>query len=486
MTTSSHLQVARSRTGSRTTTGQKVSGTVEATLPKQTHTQSIEERLKVARSLRSRCPRKSHADWKPSRDRRDPVDTLVASSEGRVPHLVPIRYGRMMESPFAFYRGGAAIMAGDLAHTPSTGVHLQICGDCHLLNFGGFATPERRLVFDINDFDETSVGPWEWDVKRLAASFFIAAQANGFSRDVGRDAAWYATSAYRDRLIEYGEMPLLEAWYDYLDLHKIIDQIADPAMKKLATTRLRKATEYTAHTKEFVKLAVADGLPPRIRDEPPLIYHDDASDAIKNRKEVARAFAHYRLTLQPQRRLLLDRFKIVDVAMKVVGVGSVGTYCGILLMVSGSGDPLFLQFKEARTSVIEPYAGGSIYKHHGQRVVVGQRMMQSASDIFLGWTRGGTRQFYVRQLRDAKISPDTSVMKPTNLRNSAKLCGRALARAHARTGDAVMLSAYLGKGDAFPDAIASFAAGYANQNERDHQALVRAVRQGRVEARVID
>jgi uncharacterized protein (DUF2252 family) len=486
MAMSSHLNVARSRISDRTPANGAADIPFQALLPEQTHTKTVEERLEIARSLRTRCPRKSQAGWKTPENRLDPIDTLMASSAGRISHLVPIRHGRMMQSPFAFYRGGAAVMAGDLAQTPSTGLHLQICGDCHLLNFGGFATPERRLVFDINDFDETSVGPWEWDVKRLAASCFIAAQSNGFDKDVAKEAAWCAASAYRDRMAEYSDMPILDAWYDYLDLKKIIEQIVDPAMKKIAKSRLKKATEYTAHTKEFVKLAVAEGFPPRIRDEPPLIYHDESSDAIKHHKELDRAFAKYRHTLQPRRRVLLDRFRIVDIAIKVVGVGSVGTYCGIMLMISGSGDPLFLQFKEARASVIEPYIGSSIYKHHGQRVVVGQRMMQSASDIFLGWTNGPTRQFYVRQLRDAKVSADVSVMKPTNLRNYAKLCGRALARAHARTGDAVILSAYLGKSDAYPDAIASFASDYADQNERDYDALIAAVRQGRVEAKVID
>lgn len=483
MATSHQLQVARIDADHST---RKAGHAVEAPLPAQTHTQSIDERLALAKSLRSQCPRKSHAKWHAPRHRRDAIETLMANSVGRVPHLVPIRYGRMMESPFAFYRGAAAIMAADLAHTPSTGMHLQICGDCHLLNFGGYATPERRLVFDINDFDETGVGPWEWDLKRLAASLFIAAQSNGFSKDEGREAAWHAASAYRDRMAEYSEMPLLDAWYDFLDLKKIIEQIVDPDMKKLAKARVKKATEYTVHTKEFVKLAIAEGSPPRIRDEPPLIYHEDIGNPDKRRKEFDRAFAHYRHTLQPQRRVLLDRFRLADVAMKVVGVGSVGTYCGILLLVSGSGDPLFLQFKEARESVIEPYVGASIYKHHGKRVVVGQRMMQSASDIFIGWTHGRVRRFYVRQLRDAKITPDISVMKPANLCNYAKLCGRALARAHARTGDAVVLAAYLGKSDAFADAITSFAVDYADQNERDHDALVRAVRQGRVEAHVIE
>jgi uncharacterized protein (DUF2252 family) len=457
----------------------------EAPLPAQTHTLTVDERVAIGKAMRERCSRKSHAGWQAKRDRPDPIDTLVATSMGRVSELVPIRYGRMMASPFAFYRGAAAIMASDLSRTPSTGLHLQICGDCHLMNFGGFATPERRLVFDINDFDETAVGPWEWDVKRLAASLFVAAQANGFSDAVGKEAAWNAASAYRDRIVQYGRMPIFDAWYDYLDLEEIVSGIADPTLRKYAASRIDKATENTVHTKEFVKLAVTDGLPARIRDEPPLIFHDDALDAAKNFKEVSRAFKHYRLTLRADRRVLLDRFEIADTAVKVVGVGSVGTYCGIMLLVAGSGDPLFLQFKEARASVVEAYVGASEYVHHGQRVVVGQRLMQSASDIFLGWTQGPTRQFYVRQLRDAKVSPEVEVMKPTNLRHYATLCGNALARAHARTGDAVVLAAYLGKGDGFAEAVASFSVDYAQQNERDHAALVHAVKQGRLQATIL-
>jgi len=455
-------------------------------LSEQTHTQPVAERLATAKRLRADCPRKSLGDWTPAAKRTDPLDILIATSVGRVPHLIPIRYGRMMASPFAFYRGAAAIMASDLSATPSTGVHLQICGDCHLMNFGGFATPERKLIFDINDFDETTVGPWEWDVKRLAASLVVAARANGFSERAGKDAAWHAASAYRDHLVGYGKMPILEAWYDHLDLEEVIDRIADPSIKKRAAAAVKKATEYTAHTKEFVKLAVEGGSPARIRDEPPLIYHDNSDQLLSNRKEIDRAFAEYRRTLPPERLVLLDRFEAADIAIKVVGVGSVGTYCGIILFVSGSGDPLFLQFKQARASVIEPFVGRSVYKHHGQRVVVGQRLMQSASDIFLGWTQGPKRHFYIRQLRDAKISPDTSVMKPLNLLNYGKLCAHTLARAHARSGDALLLGAYLGKSDAFPDSMASFAVAYADQNERDHAALVRAVRNGRVQAQTID
>ena len=486
MSTPTKQRAAAVPKGSRASAARKASTAAEVALPDQTYTQSVPQRLAMAKQLRADCSRKSLGGWHTPTKRADPIDILIGNCEGRVPNLVPIRYGRMMASPFAFYRGAAAIMASDLSHSVSTGLHLQICGDCHLVNFGGFATPERKLIFDINDFDETTVGPWEWDIKRLTASLVVAARANGFSESVAKDAAWYTASAYRDNLAGYGKMPVLDAWYDHLDLQDVIDQMVDPAMRKRAEAAIKKATEFTAHTKEFVKLAVEGGAPPRIRDEPPLIYHDNSDNLLNNRKELDLAFADYRRTLPPERRVLLDRFEAVDVAVKVVGVGSVGTYCGIILFVSGAGDPLFLQFKEARTSVIEPYVGASVYKHHGQRVVVGQRLMQSASDIFLGWTQGPKRDFYIRQLRDAKISPDISIMKPMNLRNYGKLCGHTLARAHARSGDALLLGAYLGKSDAFPDAMTSFAVEYADQNERDHQMLVSAVRSGRVQAQRID
>lgn len=454
----------------------------EGPLTQATLLKSLADRQALAKEIRDKVPRKNLGGWKAPKNRFDPVEVLIETSKGRVETLLPIRYGRMMASPFAFYRGAAAIMAGDLATTASTGIHLQICGDCHLVNFGGFATPERSLVFDINDFDETTIGPWEWDLKRLCASLVVASRANGFSSDDAKDIAWEAADAYRMHVAQYADMPLLEAWYDHIDLQDVIDRMRDEEMKKLATKTVRKAVEHTAHTKEFIKLTVAGGSPPRIQDEPPLIYHDEDILSRVPLAERQKSFDDYRESLSPERRVLLDRFDIVDAAVKVVGVGSVGTYCGILLMVSGNGDPLFLQFKEARQSVIDPFIGRNPYKHNGQRVVIGQRLMQSASDMFLGWTQGPKRHFYVRQLRDAKISPQVEVMRVPNLRRYGRLCARALARAHVRSGDAVLLSAYLGKSDAFADAITSFSVAYADQNERDHEALVKAVRAGRVDA----
>lgn len=458
----------------------------DAPLSQKSFHQAVETRQAMAKVIRDGCSRKSLGGWQAPGDRRDPIDILIETSKGRVESLVPLRYARMMASPFAFYRGAAAIMANDLSTTASTGIHLQICGDAHLVNFGGFATPERKLVFDINDFDETTVGPWEWDVKRLCASLVVASRANGFTADDACDVAWEAAAAYRDHMAEYATMPLLDAWYDHIDLEAVIGRIQDEQMKKLTTKTVRKAKEYTAHMKEFVKLTVTGGSPARIQDEPPLIYHDAELQNAISTEDRARAFAGYVASLQPERRILLERFESIDAAVKVVGVGSVGTYCGIILLISGSGDPLFLQFKEARASVIDPFIGKNPYPHQGQRVVAGQRLMQSASDIFLGWTDGPKRHFYLRQLRDAKISPQVELMNPSNLRRYGRLCAHTLARAHARSGDPVILAAYLGKSDAFADAMASFSVAYADQNERDHEAMVKAVRSGRIDAATLD
>jgi uncharacterized protein (DUF2252 family) len=455
--------------------------TPSAPISQQSLHQTPAARQALAKTIREKTPRKSLGGWKAPSDRPDPIDILIASSQGRVEQLIPIRNARMMASPFAFYRGAAAIMASDLSHTASTGIHLQVCGDAHLVNFGGFATPERELVFDINDFDETTVGPWEWDVKRLCASLVVAARANNCSADDAREIAWQAAAAYRDHMADYAQMPLLDAWYDHINLQDVIDRLKDEQMKKIAIKSVRKAVEATAHTKEFIKLTVGGGSPPRIQDQPPLIYHDAALQNTISEGERQQAFEDYRMSLLPERRVLLDRFRVVDSAVKVVGVGSVGTYCGILLMISGNGDPLFLQFKEARASVIDPFIGKNAYPHQGQRVVAGQRLMQSASDMFLGWTEGPKRHFYIRQLRDAKISPQVELMNAANLRRYGRLCAHTLARAHARSGDAVLLAAYLGKSDAFAEAIASFSVAYADQNERDHAAMVKAARAGRIE-----
>lgn len=434
------------------------------------------------KNLRDKCPRESHAVWKPAADRHDPIHLLEESSKGRIPELIPIRYGRMIQSPFVFYRGTALNMAADLATTPVTGLRVQACGDAHLCNFGAFGTPERRVIADINDLDETLPAPWEWDVKRLAASFVIASRFNGHSEADARDAVLACTRSYRENMNEYSKMRVLDVWYAAVDIEKLIETINDEESQKRIQRRLAKARERIAAEHDFPELASAAGIAPTIRDNPPLVFHlrdqeKAASDAI-----LQRGFAAYRETLPEERRVLLDRYKLMDIANKVVGVGSVGTFCGIMLMMASEKDSLFLQLKEARESVLEPYAGKSIYANHGQRVVVGQRLMQSASDIFLGWCEGRQgRHFYVRQLRDMKVKPMVEVFTPGVMFQYAEICGNILARSHARSGEPAKISGYLGKSDLFDEAIADFSVAYADQAERDHEAMVRAVRTGRLE-----
>jgi uncharacterized protein (DUF2252 family) len=462
----------------------------KAPVPVQTsHTLRMEERLAKGKALREVVARKAQMEFKPPSNRADPIDLLVANSKGRMEDLIPIRYGRMVVSPFTFYRGAAAIMAYDLSTTPSTGLNLIVCGDCHLLNFGGFATAERNVIFDINDFDEVSIAPWEWDVKRLAASFAIAGQSNGFDPAICKEAAWLAAQSYRQRMAEYAEMPVLQAWNDSFDFNTIVEGIDDKDMKRFYTKKLSSTTEQSAHEKEFAKLTFTAGATPRIIDEPPLIFHYGDQRDVEYRKTAITTLQGLKKNVNLGVSLLLDRFDVVDVAFKVVGVGSVGTVCGVMLLMSGRGDPLFLQFKQARQSVLEPYCGANPYEHCGQRVVVGQRVMQSAGDMFLGWTTGTGKyktQFYVRQLADAKIKPVIELMKPVNLKNYAGLCGKVLARAHARSGDPAVLSGYMGKSTVFEDAIAEFSVAYAAQNERDHAALLKAIRSGRIEARMAE
>jgi uncharacterized protein (DUF2252 family) len=454
----------------------------KAAIPLQTHTLKIEERLAKGKALRDVASRKAQKDWKPPANRPDPVDLLIESSKGRVEELLPIRYGRMMVSPFTFYRGAAAIMASDLSRTPSTGLTLIADGDCHLLNFGGFATAERNLIFDINDFDEVSFAPWEWDLKRLVASFYIAGQSNGFDQADCQEAAWLAAQGYRQRMAEYAGMPTLQVWNDSIDLETIIENSVDKESKRFYSKKMAKATEQSAHEKEFAKLTFSAGDTPRIVDQPPLIYHYGDLQEEEFRQIAIDTLKGYKKNVNLGVSMLLDRFQMVD-------VGSVGTVCGIILLMSGMGDPLFLQFKQARQSVLEPYCGANPYAHAGQRVVVGQRAMQAAGDVFLGWTTGtGERkvQFYLRQLSDAKIKPVIETMKPLNLKAYAGLCGRVLARAHARSGDPVVLTGYMGKSTTFEDALADFGVTYAEQNQRDHASLLDAIRAGRLEATQVE
>jgi uncharacterized protein (DUF2252 family) len=436
----------------------------------------------MGKALRDKCPRTAHAAWRPASNRPDPLDLLIASSAGRIPQLIPIRYGRMMRTPFTFYRGAALNMAADLAVSPQTGLRVQACGDAHLLNFGAFATPERRVIFDLNDLDETLPAPWEWDVKRLAVSFILACRNNGFSEAVARDTALTCVRTYREAMAQFSEMHALDVWYATLDFEKMILQIEDEETRKRAQKILAKARQRSVAEHEFPQLVSMAGMTPEIKENPPLIYHWREQGHAEFTANVQQAFARYRETLGEDRRLLLDQFKLMDLAIKVVGVGSVGTWCAVALMMAGEEDPLFLQIKEARSSVLEDYAGKSVHANHGERVVAGCRLMQSASDLFLGWTESELgRHFYVRQLKDMKIKMLVEVYPPSVMRQYAQACGWTLARAHARSGERAKISGYLGKSDTFDRALADFAVAYADQSERDHEALMKAVRAGSLE-----
>jgi uncharacterized protein (DUF2252 family) len=431
--------------------------------------------------LRERVPREDQAEWAPGHHRRDPVDQVIESSKDRIPELIPIRYGRMMVSPFTFYRGTANIMAADLASSPVSGAHAQLCGDAHLLNFGGFATPERRLVLDINDFDETLPGPWEWDIKRLATSFVFAARSNGFSTADQRDAALACVRSYREHMAEYVDMHVLEIWYAHVQLSDTLAAMHDKATRGRLQKQIKKAQSQSVPEHEFPKLAEARGGRYAIKDAPPLIYHHP--HLTSSRENLEHGMSHYRETLPPERKHLLDRYQLMDFALKVVGVGSVGTLCGVALMMAADDDPLFLQIKEAGPSVLESHLSKSAFSNHGQRVVVGQHLMQAASDIFLGWTEGrGGRHVYVRQLRDMKVKPLVEVFKPPSMVDYAMLCGWTLARAHARSGDPARVAGYMGKSDVFDKAIVAFSTAYADQAEQDFAAFKTAIRRGRIEA----
>ena len=444
---------------------------------------SAEKRRAAGKALRDKVPRESHGEWIEQSDRPDPIEILIASDKGRIPELVPIRHGRMLTSPFAFLRGAAAGMASDLSTTPTTGIRVQACGDCHLMNFGAFATPERNLIFDINDFDETLPAPWEWDLKRLAASLVAAGRYIGLKERDSRDATLSATRSYRREMARYADMPAMEVWYDRVDVDQVIAELPGAARKRLSE-RVKKARTQSVAEHDFPKLVESTRARPRIKDNPPLIFHEQGRRRKEVRDNVKNAFKMYRSTLADPNRVLLDRFRLYDMAIKVVGVGSVGTFCAVMLFMAAENDPLFLQVKQANASVLEPYAGKSVYSNHGQRVVMGQRLMQSASDMMLGWTEGKLRgrHFYVRQLRDMKLTAIMETMEPETLRAYAKLCGWTLARAHARSGDSAMISGYLGNSDVFDEAVAKFAVAYADQTESDHRLLRKAVRDGRLKA----
>jgi uncharacterized protein (DUF2252 family) len=455
---------------------------------------SPRERAARGRAARVETPRSRHAEWDPWVERPDPVALLEEQAASRVPELVPIRYGRMMASAFAFFRGAAYVMASDLSSTARSGFNAQLCGDAHLSNFGGFASPERELVFDVNDFDETLPGPWEWDLKRLAASIAIAGRERNFQAKERRAAVSATAREYREAMHRFAGMRNLDVWYARADRARLLARLEGEATA-LQLKTFRKTTAKALrkdNTRAFERLAsTVDGEPQIVSDPPLLVRIEDLlpEDRASEFQESMHALLRdYRASLQGDRRHLLERYRYVDLARKVVGVGSVGTRAWVVLMLGREAeDPLFLQCKEAQPSVLEPFLGRSEFEHHGRRVVEGQRLMQASSDIMLGWLRttgidGETRDFYVRQLWDWKSSADIEAMAPPGMALYGRMCGWTLARAHARSGDGIAIASYLGRGDTFDRAIARFAETYADQNERDHRALVEAVESGRVVA----
>jgi uncharacterized protein (DUF2252 family) len=454
---------------------------------------SPDERAARGKLVRAEVPRRSHAEWEPPATRSDPIDLLERQAATRAAELVPIRYGRMLVSPFAFFRGSAAIMACDLATTPRSGLQAQLCGDAHLSNFGLFGTPERRLAFDLNDFDETHVGPWEWDVKRLAASIAVAGRERGFSGKERRTAVLAMAAEYRSAMRRFAALSNLEVWYAHVDVDRLFDETRaelDRGTVKRTEAGLAKARTRD-HLRTLEKLAeIVDG-EPRIVSDPPLIVPIDelveGAELEQLLGWLRSAFEEYRETLATNHRRLLEQYRLVHFARKVVGVGSVGTEAWIALFLGrDNGDPLFLQIKEAQESVLEPFLGPSVFEQHGERVVAGQRLMQAASDVLLGWKRveGEDRatDFYIRQLNDWKGSANVERSTPPSMAGYGRMCAWALARAHARSGDRIAIGSYLGSSDAFDQAIATFAEAYADQNERDFRSLVAAVETGRLQA----
>jgi uncharacterized protein (DUF2252 family) len=442
---------------------------------------SVEERMTMGKAIRDKVPRPSQAKWQPAPNRENPVAILKRSNENRIHGLLPIRYGRMQRSPFAFFRGAAAIMASDLATTPVTQLRVQLCGDCHLLNFGGYGSPERRIVFDINDFDETLNGPWEWDLKRLATSVVLAGRELGLKGRQCCDAARATVASYRIRMRQYAHMRALDAWYSHLEAGLLIAEAKSTENKKYWRGLIENAAQQTdIHI--FPKLTHEKNGKRRFVDNPPLVYHPH--DIGKIGIHVRELFLRYRHTLPDERRVILDRYHVIDIARKVVGVGSVGTRCDVALLMASESDPLFIQLKQALPSVLDPYAGRSRYKNHGERVVTGQRMLQAASDVFLGWARDDHgHDYYFRQLRDMKMKFDIEKMTKTQWLEYVEICGWTLARAHARTGASARIAGYMGKNESFDEAIEQFAIAYADQTERDHALLVKAIRAGHLPAR---
>jgi uncharacterized protein (DUF2252 family) len=432
---------------------------------------TLAERRAFGRELRNKVPRSSHAEWTAAADRLEPMSLLEEQNRSRLAHLVPLRYARMAASPFTFLRGSAIVMAQDLAATPVSGMQVQLCGDAHLSNFGIYATPERNQVFDVNDFDETMPGPWEWDIKRFAAGIVAAGRINGFPAATNRRAVLNGVQSYREHMWKYSDIRHIDVWYSRIDYESSLQFVRRTFRwyihKQREKSRLRSSLQ------AFPKLAMQVDGQYRIKDDPPLIAHLDDKELAEQLKGLVET---YQPTVQEDRRVLLSKYHCVDVAQKVVGVGSIGTRCYVLLLLGNdSNDPLFLQIKEAQASVLERHLGPSAFHNHAHRVVAGQRLMQAASDVFLGWTRLGSTDYYLRQLRDMKLTVDLQTLIPEGFIEYCRFCGWALARAHARSGDPAQISGYLGRSDTFDRAIAAFAEKYADQTERDHAAFVAAL-----------
>jgi uncharacterized protein (DUF2252 family) len=437
------------------------------------------ERRKRGKALREKCPRTSQAEWKPRSKSQDIIKLLEESDVDRIPGLISVKYQRMAVSPFTFFRGAAIIQARDLANAPVSGITLQACGDCHLANFGGFASPERVLVFDINDFDETFPGPWEWDIKRLGASLILAARDRSFSKTVASQAARAAAASYRERMSEFAEMKVLDTWYARVSIDALEEYFRkDPDILVRLSQKQKQARSRTSETVIPKLTGVVNGRR-MIKDNPPVIYHfqEYAEDVERGH---AKFIEQYKKSLQADKQQLFERYRLEDSAIKVVGVGSVGTRCFLALLLADQDDPLFLQVKEARRSVLESPRGKSRYEHQGLRVVEGQRVMQGASDIFLGWASSKNHDYYLRQFRDMKVSAEVETFRPSTLVAYATVCGWALARAHAKAGDSAMIAGYLGSTDQFDTALAKYAEEYADQAERDFEAFQKAIRSGRL------
>jgi uncharacterized protein (DUF2252 family) len=437
------------------------------------------ERRKQGKALREKCPRTSLAEWKPRSPSQDPLRLLEQTDADRIPGLIPLRYERMSESPFKFFRGSAIIQARDLANSRVSGINVQACGDCHLMNFGGYATPERTLVFDINDLDETFPGPWEWDVKRLGASLVLAARDRSFSKRIATDVVRAAAASYRERMSDFAEQSVLGTWYARVTLDDLLESFHKN--KDLVNRLKTKAAEAGSRTSEaaFPKLSEVVNGRRRIKDNPPVIYH--FRENVRDFEKLQQAFWEgYKKSLQEDRRELFNRYKWQDGAIKVVGVGSVGTRCYVSLFLADEDDPLFLQVKEAGRSVLESPQGKSRFAHQGLRVVKGLRLMQASSDIFLGWGSSPRHDYYVRQFRDMKVAAEPETFTPSILEAYAVMCGWALARAHAKAGDAPMIAGYLGSKDTFDEALVKHSAAYADQAERDFAVFKAAIRSGRL------